>query len=368
MLLKEENALGIFEVQIAKTEGECMRTVEEIKTLMEKVNDYWIAQNPEAGDCAWERAAYFLGDMAAYEILKKPGYLEYAVKWAEENDWNFYDNQNHKTTNADNVSCGETYMDLMEKYGIDGKMDHILQTMEWTAADPANDYWWWVDTMYMALHFYNRMGLFLDNENLIDKAYRLYINSKEERHCYDAEEKLWFRDENFLPDVARSAGGKKIFWSRGNGWVIAGIARTLEILPGNHKYYNEYKRVYLGMAEALRKCQCEDGFWHTNLLEPEEFDMPESSGTALNVLGILLGIRLGILPDDYLECACKGFEALTQVAMDDSGRIGWVQGVALEPGTVKQECTNDYAVGVYLLVCREFVYYLWEKGYEKEKV
>ena len=329
-----------------------MRSIADLKERMERVNDYWIAQNPEPGNCAWERAAYFLGNMAAIEVLKKPRYLEYAVEWAQANHWNFYDNAAHCTVNADNVSCGETYLDLMENYGILGKMEHIRATMEWTASDPHNDYWWWVDTMYMALHFYNRMGLLLEDDRLIDKAYRLYLNAKEERHLYDREEKLWFRDENFLPEIARTAGGRKVFWARGNGWVFAGLARTLRTLPPEQKYYREYREVFTGMAQALEKCQCGDGFWRPSLLEPEEYPMPETSGTVLTVLGMVIGVRLGILPERYMECALRGFDALNREAVEASGRIGWVQVVALKPGPVKKEDSNDYAVGTYLLVCR----------------
>nr|WP_321153472.1 glycoside hydrolase family 88 protein [uncultured Acetatifactor sp.] len=334
-----------------------MRSIADLKERMERVNDYWIAQNPEPGNCAWERAAYFLGNMAAIEVLKKPRYLEYAVEWAQANHWNFYDNAAHCTVNADNVSCGETYLDLMENYGILGKMEHIRATMEWTASDPHNDYWWWVDTMYMALHFYNRMGLLLEDDRLIDKAYRLYLNAKEERHLYDREEKLWFRDENFLPEIARTAGGRKVFWARGNGWVFAGLARTLRTLPPEQKYYREYREVFTGMAQALEKCQCGDGFWRTSLLEPEEYPMPETSGTVLTVLGMVIGVRLGILPERYMECALRGFDALNREAVGASGRIGWVQVVALKPGPVKKEDSNDYAVGTYLLVCRELIAY-----------
>ena len=92
------------------------------------------------------------------------------------------------------------------------------------------------------------------------------------------------------------------------------------------------------MAEALRQCQSTDGFWRTSLLDPEEFDMPETSGTALNVLGMIICIREGLL--------------------DESGRIGWVQVVALKPGNVRQEATNDYAVGTYLLICKELIEYI----------
>ncbi len=336
-----------------------MRTVEELKYLMEKVNNYWIAENPDTGICAWERAAYFRGNMDAYEILGKQEYLDYAIKWANRNDWNFYDNENHNTTNADNLSCGEVYMDLLEKYDVDGRINHIAATMEWTATDSNNDYWWWVDTMYMALNFYNRMGIYMKNGNLFEKAYRLFMNSKVERGCWDEEEALWFRDENFLPDRARTMSGKKVFWSRGNGWVFAGLAKTLRTLPRTHKYYGEYLDVFVKMAQSLKNCQSEDGFWRTSLLEPDEFDMPETSGTVLNVLGYFIGIREGILPEEeYLETALKGFEAVTNVAMDEKGRIGWVQVVALKPGIVRQEATNDYAVGTYLCICRELIKYI----------
>ena len=288
------------------------------------------------GNNAWERAAYFLGNMAAYDVLKKQKYLDYAIEWANANDWKFNRNENHNTTNADNVSCGETYMDLMTKYGVEGKMTHMLETLEFTAQDEKNDYWWWIDTFYMALNFYTRMGLYLNDDRLVDKAYRLYMNSKVERGCYDEEEGLWFRDERFL----------------------ANVARTLRTLPKEHKYYEEYRGVFVKMAEALRQCQSTDGFWRTSLLDPEEFDMPETSGTALNVLGMIIGIREGLLDESYLECVWKGFDALTDIAMDESGRIGWVQVVALKPGNVRQEATNDYAVGTYLLICKELIEYI----------
>lgn len=45
-----------------KREGFSMaKTEKELCALMERVNDYWIGQNLETGDCAWERAAYFWG-------------------------------------------------------------------------------------------------------------------------------------------------------------------------------------------------------------------------------------------------------------------------------------------------------------------
>ena len=343
-----------------------MNTIPEIKAMMKKVNDYWIGETPAPGDCAWERAAYYLGNMAAFEVLQNPAYLQRAVDWANENHWDFYNNAGHDTTNADNISCGETYLDLLVKYHIPGDWTPMKETLATTAADPVNNYWWWIDTMYMALNFYNRAGLYLKDRRLLDKAYKLFINSKVERRCYDEEEHLWFRDEDFLPEKARTQSGKKVFWARGNGWVLAGLARTLRTLPADDPYYEEYRKVFVPMADAICCCQSEDGFWRTSLLEPEEFPMPETSGTALNVLGLLIGVNLGLLGKEHLQAAVRGFEALNREAVEPSGRIGWVQIVALKPGPVKKECTNDYAVGTYLCLCRELIQ--WIKEHPDETV
>jgi len=52
-----------------------------------------------------------------------------------------------------------------------------------------------------------------------------------------------------------SPNGKKIFWSRGNGWVFAGIARILEYLPKRDPQRGEYIAIFRRMAAELVKRQ-----------------------------------------------------------------------------------------------------------------
>lgn len=338
-----------------------MRTKEEYKQLMEKVNDYWIGENPDTGDCSWERSAYFLGNMAAYDVLGKQEYLDYALRWANSNNWSFYIDTNENNPYRDNMTCadyqicGQTYLKLLSMNPEWGTDEHMIEVMERALADEKNDYWWWVDTVYMALPYYSMMGVTYNDDRYFDKVHRLFTNAKTERNCYDTEEHLWFRDERFLPDKARTMNGKKVFWSRGNGWVFAGLARTLDVLPEDNKYYAEYCQIFKEMAAKLRTLICEDGFWRVSLIEPDEYPMPETSGTAFFVLGMLMGVRMGILDKSYLECAMKGFEGLTTEALEESGRIGWVQVVADQPGPVRKESTNDYSVGAYLLILKELI-------------
>ncbi len=330
-------------------------TKQEIISNIEKVNDYWISQNEDEGDCAWERGCYFIGNMDAYRVTGKKEYLDYAVSWANKNNWSFYDDKDNNTTNADNLICGETYLDLIDEFSVAGTDKNMLKTLEWTVNDPNNDYWWWVDTIYMALNFYNRIGLRQKDERFFEKAYKLYYNSKVERKCFDEEYALWFRDERFLPEVERNTEGKKMFWSRGNGWIFAGLAKTLETIDENHPYYNEYLTMFKRMAESIKKLQLSDGFWHTDLLSPYAFDMPETSGTLLFALGFLKGYNCGILDEEAKNAAFSALEAVNKYAMDENGRIGWVQVVAWGPGPVKEESVNDYAVGTYLKACKEAI-------------
>lgn len=332
--------------------------------LAEKINDYWIKEKPEVGNCSWERAAYFLGNLAAYEITGRQDYLKFAQEWARQNQWKYYykpTDPNYTKDNymtcADYLLCGEIYAELMDKYGTEGTDEFIIRDLEKTLKDPNNDYWWWIDTIYMALNFYNIMGERQSNMRYAEKVYKLFYNSAVERKCYDTEAHLWFRDENFLPDRLLTKGGKKVFWARGNGWVFAGLARTLENISKEHPYYDEYKKIFCEMSDAIKDTQLEDGFWRTSMLEPEEYPEAETSGTVLFVLGYLKGIRLGILDkDEFYETAVKGFEGLLRDALTEEGRLYRVQGVAGWPGPVDVNNSNDYAVGTMLQVLRELVW------------
>lgn len=339
-----------------------MLNAQEIKERMERVNDYWDRADARPGGLRVGARGVLPRRPGRLRGSREAGISGAGRGVAAANGWNFYDNGTFNTTNADNLSCGETYMDLMLRFGVSGDWTPMKRTMEFTAADPANDYWWWVDTMYMALNFYNRIGLYLGDGRLLDKAYRLFVNSKTERGCYDEEACLWFRDEDFLPEKARTRSGKKVFWSRGNGWVLAGLARTLRTLPADCRYRPNTARCSSRWRAPSAGARARTDSGRTSLLEPDEFPMPETSGTALNVLGLLIGVRLGLLGEDSLRCALRGFDALNREAVEPSGRIGWVQTVALKPGPVRKECTNDYAVGTYLLICRELLGWMAERN------
>ena len=92
-----------------------------------------------------------------------------------------------------------------------------------------------------------------------------------------------------------TAHGRKVFWSRGNGWAFAGIARLLEYLPQNDPQRPKLIAIYQRMAAELIKRQSPDGFWRANLDDPEDVPNPESSGTGFFCFGLAWGINHHIL-------------------------------------------------------------------------
>ena len=76
-------------------------------------------------------------------------------------------------------------------------------------------------------------------------------------HLYDKSEDLFDRDPGFFDKKAKN--GKKVFWSRGNGWVMGGTVRVLQYLPADYPDRAKYVKLHQAMAARLAKLQGEDG-------------------------------------------------------------------------------------------------------------
>jgi rhamnogalacturonyl hydrolase YesR len=163
---------------------------------------------------------------------------------------------------------------------------------------------------------------------------------------YDPAEQLYFRDSRFFE--RRDAQGRKQFWSRGNGWVFAGIANILEALPPDHPQRAPLEKLFRTMAVRLKSLQKSDGYWAPSLLAPEN-SPPETSGTGFHVYGLAWGVKHGLLDaEEYTPAIERGWDALTRAVAKD-GRLGWVQQVSNRPDAVAEGDTQFYGVGAFLL-------------------
>lgn len=344
---------------------------QEVVAIITKVNDYWQQREKPQQWAFWDIAAYHTGNMEAYQITGNPRYRQYSEDWAVHNAW-----QGAKSTDKskwkyqygetdEHVLFGDwqiafqTYADL---YQLDAQKDprkiaRAREVMEYQMSTAQNDYWWWSDGLYMVMPVMTKLYNVTGNRLYLEKLYQYfqYANTI----MYDADEKLYYRDARYVYPKHKSANGKKDFWSRGDGWVFAGLAKVLQDLPQDDPHRAEYVTKFQAMAVALKKAQTADGYWTRSLLDAEHAPGPETSGTAFFVYGYAWGINHGLLQrDDYLPVVRKGWHYLSKVALQPDGKIGYVQPIgerAIPGQVVDQNSTTPFGVGAYLLASSEMV-------------
>ena len=340
---------------------------EEVVNITTKVNDYWQTTHPKHGRAFWDNAAYHTGNMETYKLTGKKEYLDYSVAWAEHNLWQgakstdkanwrySYGESDDYVLFGDYQICFQVYADLYNLEPDSIKIARAIEVMEYEMSTPQNDYWWWADGLYMVMPVMTKLYKITGNELYLEKLheYWSYANSI----MWDEAEGLYYRDGKYVYPKHKSANGKKDFWARGNGWVLAAFAKVLSDLPVDNQYRNEYIAHYKQMAEALVRSQQADGYWTRSILDPEHAPGPETSGTAFFTYGLLWGVNNGYLErSDYLPTIMKSWNYLTQTAMQSDGKIGYVQPIgerAIPGQVVDSNSTANFGVGAFLLAATE---------------
>lgn len=345
---------------------------DDVKDIIQSVNDYWQENNPGHGNWFWNRAVYHVGNMEAYRTTGRTDYMEFSRAWAEHNDWSGpkgddtsrwrYDYGEWNVLFGDCQICFQVYSELYDVENDDYRLSRAFQVMDYQMGTEPEDYIWWVDGMFMVMpvltHLYKQTG----NEIYLEKmhTYWLYTNSI----MYDEETGLYFRDAKYVYPEHQTFAGKKDFWARGDGWAFATFARILAELPADHKYRDEYVAFYKRMAEALAESQQPEGHWTRSILDPSYAPGYETSGTSLMLYGYLWGINNGIFSEEeYGETVGAAWQYLSEVALQDNGLVGYIQpiGEKADPNqTVSRNSTADFGVGAYLLAASEMYRYAVE--------
>ena len=177
--------------------------------------------------------------------------------------------------NADDQSVAQTYLELYllpkEKdpaliKPAQTELDAILAAPR-TSEIPGKEIpWWWCDALFMAPPVWARMYAATGDHKYIDYLDEEWARTSD--RLYDPNEHLYFRDSTYL--TRTEPNGKKMFWSRGNGWVLAGIVRTLQYLPKNDPARIKYLAQFKEMAAKIAELQCPDGLWRAGLLDPAD--------------------------------------------------------------------------------------------------
>lgn len=308
----------------------------------------------------WTRAVYYEGLLALHAVAPQTAYRDFAIAWAEHHDWGL----RAPVNNADNQCAGQAYIEL---YRLDGASDSrriaaIKASIDSLVDGASSASWTWIDAIQMSMPIFAQLSELSGDPKYLGRMHDFYVHTrdKEGGGLYDVAKHLWWRDAKWKPDQQLTPSGKAVYWSRGNGWVFAALARVLQRLPATDSYRGAYAQDFRDMADALLERQRPDGLWNPSLDDPEHFGGPELSGTALFVYGMAWGVRSGLLDASRFGPAIiKAWNGMLTVSVHADGFLGFVQSTGDDPSDGqqltydKQPDFEDYGVGCFLLAGSE---------------
>jgi rhamnogalacturonyl hydrolase YesR len=327
-----------------------------IVEAMRRVADWQVLHPSGHPSRDWTQGALYAGMMAWARMAPESTYLEALIEIGDLNNWQLGDRRYH----ADDHCVGQTYLDLYARFKDPRMLDAVRERFDWILANPAKtglqfdtpgclDRWCWCDALFMSPPLWAKLAAITGERKYLEFMNKEFWATTE--FLYDREENLYYRDSRYFSQ--REASGRKVFWSRGNGWVIAGIARVLESLPADYPERPKYVELFKAMAGKLVKLQGRDGLWRASLLDPDAYPAAETSGTGFHCYAMAWGINQHLLERDlYLPAVLKAWKGLVNSVLPD-GKLGWVQPIGADPRKVSAEQTEVYGVGAFLLAGSE---------------
>lgn len=204
----------------------------------------------------------------------------------------------------------------------------------------------WADDIYMSCPFLVRMGRLTGKSIYFDEAIR---------QIKGYEKRMWMKDKNIFSHIyfVKEEQASRVPWGRGNGWILISLTEILEYLPREHSereyIENLFKKFALGYYNCLDK---EIFMWHQVLDRKESY--PETSCTAIGIISLLKGIRIGLLDIDSKD-VIRIWQSLLDRCIDSEGNVHGVcmgSGCSMEAEyyfDIPTAVNDDHGTGLVLL-------------------
>ncbi len=312
------------------------------------------------GISSWTHSVLYLG-LSEWAKIEDPdaAYSDWLYNIATKSQWKL---NGIYPYHGDEFCVSQFFVSMYRKHQDEKMLSNTIQRVDYILNNPPNSSmsyknkqaWTWCDALFMAPPLYAQLssikndGKYLD---FMDKEVKKTYN-----HLFDKSEKLFFRDDSYFDKT--EANGEKVFWGRGNGWALAGIANILKALPANSEYRSYYEGIFRDLALSLIAIPDRQGGWHASLLDPDSYPAVETSATALITYALIYGLNNDLLTEaEALRPALKAWSKLCD-AIHDNGKLGWVQPIGQDPKTITKDMTATFGVGAFFLAASEMYIFL----------
>lgn len=327
-----------------------------VLAVMEKAANWQLAHPTGYPADDWTEAVGDAGFMALAGVSGNPAYRDAMLAMGRGNRWRLGPSLYH----ADDQAVGQTYAELYQQLRDPAMIAPMRAQFDAIIEEPRDgtlDFlmpgvlmrWSWCDSLFMGPPAWARLTAVTGDPRYLEFAIARWWKTSD--YLYDKEEHLYFRDSRYFKQ--REANGKKVFWGRGNGWVLGGLARMLQYVPANHPAHPRFVQQYREMAERLLALQQPDGLWRASLLDPASYPSKDTSGTGLYTYGLAWGVNQGLLPKERFGPAVKRAWQALSASVTAEGKLTHVQPIGADPKHFDPESTDVFAVGAFLMAGSE---------------
>ncbi len=349
----------LFSASIPANAQSAAMEPKDVLAVMQRVADWQLANPSKHKATDWTQGAGDAGFMALAGISGDAKYRGAMFKKGETNEWNLGPRKFH----ADDHAVGQAYCELYFLYRDPKMLAPMRARFDSILAEPskveslafkqpkgaAGENWSWCDSLFMAPPAWARLYYATGDEKYLTFAVTNWWRTT--AYLYDKEEHLYFRDSTYFEK--REANGKKVFWGRGNGWVMGGLVRLLQYLPSNHPDRARFEQLFKDMAAKILTCQQPDGLWRASLLDPASYPLKETSSSGFYTYALAWGVNQGLLDRNQFEPAVHKAWAALVSCVDADGKLTHVQPIGADPKNFDENGTEVYGVGAFLLAGSE---------------